>query len=97
MYRIFILLLFFFSCSHVFGDSKSEEKHILVSIAPYKFLVEQIAGNTCKVCSIVTNNYDPHTYELSPRHMEKLFVRNYGFVWEKILRSLVKKIFPALK
>ncbi|WP_349821299.1 zinc ABC transporter substrate-binding protein [Chlamydia abortus] len=93
MYRIFLFLLFFFSCSPIFGDSKSEEKHVLVSIAPYKFLVEQITGNTCKVCSIVTNNYDPHTYELSPRHMEKIVRAQLWFrMGENFEKSCEKNI-----
>ncbi|MFJ1509149.1 zinc ABC transporter substrate-binding protein [Chlamydia crocodili] len=93
MRRIFILLLFLLCCSYTFGDSKTEQKHVLVSIVPYKFLVEQITEDTCEVCSIVTNNYDPHTYELSPRHMEKFLRAQLWFrMGENFEKSCEKNV-----
>ncbi|AHK62909.1 Putative metal ABC transporter substrate-binding protein Hpf [Chlamydia avium] len=74
------LTLFLFLCSPALLQGNAEIKHsVLVSIAPYKFLVEQIAEDTCDVFSIVTNNHDPHTYEPPPRHMEKLLQAQLWF------------------
>lgn len=70
--RQLFLILFLFLYAPTAQGSTITKPPVLVSIAPYKFLVEQIAGDTCEVFSIVTSNRDPHTYELPPRHMEKL-------------------------
>lgn len=63
-----ILAFLFLFCIPAFGDTPS----VLVSIAPYKFLVEQITKDTCQVLTVVTDHKDPHTYEFSPKHVEKL-------------------------
>lgn len=70
--RLLFLLLFSLGITCSYGDEVSTRKQILVSIVPYKFLVEQIAGDTCQVFSIVMDNHDPHDYELSPKYIEKI-------------------------
>lgn len=75
----FISFLFLYAPTIIIWGSSATKHLVLVSIAPYKFLVEQIAENTCDVFSIVTNNHDPHTYELPPRHMEKLLQAQLWF------------------
>ncbi|WP_348663741.1 metal ABC transporter solute-binding protein, Zn/Mn family [Chlamydia vaughanii] len=93
MRRILIFFSFLFCCFHVHGNTASTKNHVLVSIVPYKFLVEQIAGDTCTVCSIVTNNYDPHTYELSPRHMEQFLRAKLWFrMGENFEKSCQKNV-----
>lgn len=72
MHKILIFLSIVFAYPSLYGDSPSSPHRVLVSIVPFKFLVEQIAGDTCQVSSIVQKNYDPHTHEPSPRHMETL-------------------------
>lgn len=63
---IFLVLLLF--SVKVFGESPV----VLVSIAPYKSLVEEIVEDTCQVHAIVLDNKDPHTYEISPKHFKQL-------------------------
>lgn len=58
-----ILFIFLLLSVKVFGASPV----VLVSIAPYKSLVEEIVEDTCEVRTIVLNNKDPHTYEISPK------------------------------
>ncbi|AAF39512.1 metal ABC transporter substrate-binding protein [Chlamydia trachomatis] len=70
--RLLILLLFSFGIIYSHGDEIPTQKQVLVSIVPYKFLVEQISGDTCQVFSIVMGNRDPHNYELPPKYIEKI-------------------------
>lgn len=67
--RLLFLLLFSLGITCSYGDEVSTRKQILVSIVPYKFLVEQIAGDTCQVFSIVMDNHDPHNYEIGRAHV----------------------------
>ncbi|WP_201456683.1 metal ABC transporter solute-binding protein, Zn/Mn family [Chlamydia sp. 17-3921] len=77
---LFLFYILFYSLA-TFGEEPSPKPRIIVSIAPYKFLVEQIAGNTCQIYSIVTNHFDPHTYEPSPRQVEEI---QQGQIWFRI-------------
>ena len=43
---------------------------VVVSIAPQKYLVERIAGNTVSVSVLVTPGSDPHSYEPTPAQMK---------------------------
>ncbi|MDQ7081826.1 MAG: metal ABC transporter substrate-binding protein [Aquificota bacterium] len=42
---------------------------ILVSVHPFRFLVEGIAGDRFRVLALVPATYDYHTYELRPRDL----------------------------
>lgn len=62
---IFLFLIPFFSL-----DAQPKDSHyILVSVAPYKFFVEKIAGDTVKVGLMVPAGASAHTYEPTPREM----------------------------
>jgi zinc transport system substrate-binding protein len=52
--------------------SDSNDRIITVSIAPFKYFVEQIAGNDFKVNIMVPAGADPHTYEPFPEQISKL-------------------------
>ncbi|SPN73660.1 Probable zinc transport system zinc-binding lipoprotein AdcA precursor,high-affinity zinc transporter periplasmic component,ABC-type Zn2 transport system, periplasmic component/surface adhesin,anchored repeat ABC transporter, substrate-binding protein,Periplasmic solute binding protein family [Chlamydia serpentis] len=83
-----IVFVFFILCSlKSYGHHAIDKPHILVSIAPYKFLVEQIAEDTCFVYTIVTNHYDPHSYELPPRQIKSL---QQGDLWFRIGEAFEK-------
>ena len=81
MRKILIFFCVLFYSIEIFGNTSQTKPCILVSIAPYKFLVEKIVGETCQVYSIVTNHYDPHTYEPSPKQIEKV---RQGELWFRI-------------
>lgn len=72
MRRIFLFLTacLIISCGRKGSDSG--EKIITVSIAPFKYFVEQIAGDDFKVNVMVPAGADPHTYEPFPEQINKL-------------------------
>jgi len=72
MRRIFYLLipLFLTSCHNNAADTGN--KIITVSIAPFSYFVEQIAGNDFTVNVMVPVGADPHTYEPFPDQIIKL-------------------------
>jgi zinc transport system substrate-binding protein len=72
MRKIFFLLItcLAISCGHDGADSGN--KIITVSIAPFKYFVEEIAGNDFTVNIMVPAGADPHTYEPFPEQINKL-------------------------
>ena len=72
MRRIIYLLVlcFIVSCGRESADSAS--KIITVSIAPFGYFVQQIAGNDFTVNVMVPAGADPHTYEPFPGQINKL-------------------------
>jgi zinc transport system substrate-binding protein len=72
MRRIFYILLPFLIISCGQNASDSGGKIITVSIAPFKYFVEQIAINDFTVNIMVPAGADPHTYEPFPGQINKL-------------------------
>jgi zinc transport system substrate-binding protein len=72
MRKIFFLLLTCFTISCGRGGNDSGNKIITVSIAPFKYFVEEIAGNDFTVNIMVPAGADPHTYEPFPGQISKL-------------------------
>jgi len=72
MRRIFFFLItvLFISCGR--NGSDQGNKIITVSIAPFKYFVEEIAGNDFTVNIMVPAGADPHTYEPFPEQINKL-------------------------
>jgi zinc transport system substrate-binding protein len=72
MRRLFYLftLLFLTSCHN--NAAGPGNKIITVSIAPFSYFVEQIAGNDFTVNVMVPAGADPHTYEPFPDQITKL-------------------------
>ncbi len=87
------ILLLFLLCISFYGESASSKPHVLVSIVPYKSLVEEIAGDTCHVYSIVKSDIDPHSYDIPPKHMENLRTAQLWFKigegFEKICQNFL--------
>jgi zinc transport system substrate-binding protein len=69
--KLFLLLItgLLISCGR---NSTDSVKIITVSIAPFKYFVEQIAGNDFTVNIMVPAGADPHTYEPFPQQIDKL-------------------------
>jgi zinc transport system substrate-binding protein len=69
--KLFLLLItgLLMSCGR---NSTDSVKIITVSIAPFKYFVEQIAGNDFTVNIMVPAGADPHTYEPFPQQIDKL-------------------------
>jgi zinc transport system substrate-binding protein len=72
MRKIFFLLLTYFAVSCGHGGNDSGNKTITVSIAPFKYFVEEIAGNDFTVNIMVPAGADPHTYEPFPGQITML-------------------------
>jgi zinc transport system substrate-binding protein len=66
----FLITVLFISCGR--NSSDQGNKIITVSIAPFKYFVEEIAGNDFKVNIMVPAGADPHTYEPFPEQINKL-------------------------
>jgi zinc transport system substrate-binding protein len=72
MRKIFFLLIACFALSCGRNSVDSGNKIITVSIAPFKYFVEEIAGNDFTVNIMVPAGADPHTYEPFPDQINKL-------------------------
>ncbi|MFZ0565179.1 MAG: zinc ABC transporter substrate-binding protein [Chlamydiales bacterium] len=88
---IFRFLFCLFVC---WGGWLEAKTAVLVSIAPQKFLVEKIGGNTVSVSVIVPPGFSSHSYEPSPR---QLVTAKKGDIWFRIGESFEKKLLGALK
>jgi zinc transport system substrate-binding protein len=69
---IFFLLLISITISCGRDGTDSGNKIITVSIAPFKYFIEEIAGNDFTVNIMVPAGADPHTYEPFPEQINKL-------------------------
>lgn len=90
------LLLIGVSCSK--SPQPSSEKPtkpvLLVSIAPYRFLTEQIAGPDFQVLTAVPPGSDPHSFEPTSQQMQQLLA---GQVWFRIGEPFEEKAVSLLK
>jgi zinc transport system substrate-binding protein len=66
----FLISVFLISCGRQRADSG--ERIITVSIAPFKYFVEEIAGDDFKVNVMVPAGANPHIYEPFPEQINKL-------------------------
>jgi len=72
MKRIFTLLSIFAVLSCNRNPSEKEGRIITVSIAPFKYFVEEIAGDDFTVNIMVPPGSNPHIYEPYPEQINKL-------------------------
>ncbi len=88
--KIILVLLFLFSCN---SEPVSEKPSVLVSVVPYAFFVEKIAGDALEVQILVPPGANPHVYEPSPKQVEKAYLAK---VWFRLDEPSEKKIFSVL-
>lgn len=85
---LFIVLLLI-SCSKNSSNKSDDKIKAVVSIAPMKFIVEQIGGSNVEVSSIIPIGSDPHTFDPSPQTIKKIhdsdvyFLIGGSFIFEK--------------
>jgi len=72
MRNVFFFLFTFIILSCGRQGVNTSERIITVSIAPFKYFVEAIAGNDFKVNVMVPAGSDPHIYEPFPEQISKL-------------------------
>lgn len=85
------------SCSFPFLSANEPQKlshYVIVSIAPYKFFVEAIAGDTLKVGTIVPPNVSFHSFEPNPKEILKSAEAD---IWFRVGESFESRILQALR
>jgi zinc transport system substrate-binding protein len=87
----FTILTSLMFISSLFGELSHT---VLVSVAPYRFFVEQIAGDTVKVILMVPAGASAHTYEPSPRQMVEAAQAD---IWFRIGETFEKRAFSAIR
>jgi zinc transport system substrate-binding protein len=91
----FILFLFcFFSNSLKAKENDSRSHSVIVSVAPHRFFVEKIAGNTLDVLLMVPAGASAHTYEPTPK---QTIAAGNADIWFRIGESFEDKAINALK
>jgi zinc transport system substrate-binding protein len=72
MKRIFVILFTLFLVSCGIKSRNDNERIVTVSIAPFKYFIEAIAGNDFSVNVMVPAGADPHVYEPVPEQITRL-------------------------
>ena len=89
--KIFCLLLFAAGCTST--PKQGDKPLVLVSIAPYKFLVEQIGQNAIEVKTIIPIGTNPHSYE--PTSKQVLEIAR-GQIWFRIGEPFEDKVLSLM-
>jgi zinc transport system substrate-binding protein len=85
------VLLLLFSCS--VNEEGKRSDIVLVTLAPYKFFVEQIAGDTVEVKLVVPTGASPHSYEPTAR---QILDASKADIWFLIGESFEERAVQAL-
>lgn len=89
----FCCLLLVFGCAKT-SPPPLQKPLILVSIAPYRFLTEQIAGSNFNVQTVVPVASNPHSFEPTAAQVTEM---GQGLLWFRIGEPFEGKILPILK
>jgi len=89
---VFFSLLLCLSCSKD-QQEPSRKPLLLVSIAPYQFLAERIAGPDFEVKSIAPSNANPHAFEPTSSQVAEM---TRAAAWFRIGEPFEEKILPYL-
>lgn len=94
--KIILILGLFLSvgCSGKAPATGNKKPLVLVSIAPYQFLVERIAGERVEVRSVVPTGSNPHAFEPTSHQVSDMA---RGRIWFRIGEPFEEKIIPFLK
>ncbi len=92
--RKFLLLFLLFLGSCFAPSSKSSKPVILVTIPPYAYFVQQIAGDLVSIEVFVPPGANPHIYEPSPKQVEKFAQAK---LWFRYGDTIEQKILPFLQ
>lgn len=72
----------------------AEKPKVLVSVAPYRYLVEKIAGDTLDIQVIVPPGANAHLFEPVPKEVEKMLSAS---IWMRLGDPFEKKLGLVLK
>jgi zinc transport system substrate-binding protein len=87
-------LLLFSSALLAADPVDSRSHHVLVSVAPHKFFVEQIAGDSLTVDLMVPAGASSHTFEPSPKQM---MAASQADIWFQLGEFFEARATQALK
>lgn len=76
---VFILALFF-GCKEKESFNTPDKIKVSVTIAPFADIVKNIGEDNVDVNTIIPSSQDPHTFEPSPRQMQKLIQAEFYFM-----------------
>lgn len=88
------ILLSLFCCSCTKKEDISSKPKAVVTIAPYAFVINKIAGNSIQVETLVPPGMNIHTYEPSPKLVESVMEAK---IWFRIDEPFEKKIVKVLQ
>lgn len=91
MKKLTCFLLFLFACHN---PSRNTHPSVLVTVLPYAYLVEQIAGNLVQVEVLVPPGANPHIYEPNPKQVQKM--RDVQ-IWFCLGEPVEEKILKVMK
>ncbi|HSX04667.1 MAG TPA: zinc ABC transporter substrate-binding protein [Rhabdochlamydiaceae bacterium] len=90
-------LVIFFCIISIWIEGKSitsELPKVLVSVPPYQYLVEKIAGKTLEIQLLVPPGANAHLFEPIPKEIEKMLNAD---VWMRLGDPFEKKLAKVLK
>ena len=88
---LLLVSILFTSCTK--EEIKKGKPLVLVSIAPYKYFIEKIAGSQFEIMSIVPEGVNSHTYEPSPKDIAHM---GRAIIWFRIGDPFEKKLAKKL-
>ncbi len=100
MYKLFaVFFLFLVSCNP--SGNNAGDKIITVSIAPFKYFVDEISGGDFKVNVMVPYGSDPHIYEPFPAQISQLrrsvaYISNGYLAFESVWLDRFYEINPGM-
>lgn len=91
------MILSLVACSHIEGDSRQ----LFVTIEPYRFVVEAVAGEEWNVRSIVSNGSNPETFDPMPSDLlalasSKAYFMVGGLGFENGWKEKIAELYPHL-
>jgi zinc transport system substrate-binding protein len=94
--KIFVIcaLILAAACGKTSAPSVEKKPLLLVSIAPYRFLAEKIAGDDFEVTTVVPVAANPHSFEPTARQVQEI---SRGVVWFRIGEAFETKVLPILE
>lgn len=95
MNRLFLLIFAsLFLPVYFINAEESQAPLVLVSVAPHKYFVEKIAGDTLQVMLMVPAGASAHSYEPTPK---QILTASHADIWFQLGESFEKKAGKALK
>lgn len=95
--RLFLIIFSFLSLTITSvnaSDNNVKSKYVLVSVAPHRFFVQKIAGDTINIGLMVPACASAHTYEPTPK---ETLAAAHADIWFRIGESFEDRAIQALK